>query len=257
MIPLVSLLLRATGADERKGSKLAAELSVQCQRRFKGIEGFYGLAASTFLDTRFKNLGFCDTAKVETLKGQLMTDMQLVNQTSATSESAPEPTTSSSTSATSSASAIAPATTSSSPVGAAASPPAPTAKGGIWAEFDTEVVASQQHRTTGSDVIIEMCQFSEEKVIPRDQDPLLWWKNKEQEFPILSKLAKKHMGVLASSVTAERIFSKAGQLVCQRRSVLKAKNVNMMLFLNKNLYSQQEQSPTGASGNISLDMAWG
>ncbi|KAI9541118.1 hypothetical protein NQZ68_033577 [Dissostichus eleginoides] len=81
--------------------------------------------------------------------------------------------------------------------GAAASPHAPTAKGGIWAEFDTEVVASQQHRTTGSDVIIEMRHFSEEKAIPRDQDPLLWWKNKEQKFPILSKLAKKHMGVLA------------------------------------------------------------
>ncbi|KAI9516432.1 hypothetical protein NQZ68_015933 [Dissostichus eleginoides] len=97
--------------------------------------------------------------------------MQLVNQTSATSESAPEPTTSSSTSATSSASSAIAPPTSSSPVGAAASPHAPTAKGGIWAEFDTEVVASQQHRTTGSDVIIEMRHFSEEKWFPTGTEP--------------------------------------------------------------------------------------
>lgn len=57
-----------------------------------------------------------------------------------------------------------PATTSCSPAGAAA-------KGGIWMEFDSQVLASQQHHTTGTDSLIEMHRYTEEK--PRDQDPLL------------------------------------------------------------------------------------
>ncbi|KAL0159542.1 hypothetical protein M9458_043267, partial [Cirrhinus mrigala] len=126
-----------------------------------------------------------------------------MNQTSdLSSESAPEP---SSSSATSSTSAMTTATTSTSSAGAAA-------KGGIWTEFDSQVLTSQVHRTTGTDALIEMRRYSEEKPIPRDQDPLLWWKKNEPMFPSLSKIAKKHLGVIATSVPAERIFSKAGQL---------------------------------------------
>uniref|UniRef100_A0A3B1JXR9 HAT C-terminal dimerisation domain-containing protein n=1 Tax=Astyanax mexicanus TaxID=7994 RepID=A0A3B1JXR9_ASTMX len=200
VIPLVTLLQRSKATHESQGIKLAAELSSQCQHRFRAIETFYGLAVSTFLDTRFKK-------------------PWSVNQTSV---SAPEPSTSS---ATSSVSVAAPATTSSSPA----------AKGGIWAEFDSQVLASQEHRTPGTDAFIEMRRYSEEKPILRHGDPLLWWKTNEPTFPCLSKLAKKHLTVIATSVPAERIFSKAGQLVSERRSSLKVKNVNMLLFLNKNL----------------------
>ena len=68
VIPLVTLLLRSTASFEAKGSKLAAVLSAQCQHRFRGIEAFYGLSISTYLDTRFKNFGFRDMANVEALK---------------------------------------------------------------------------------------------------------------------------------------------------------------------------------------------
>lgn len=88
MIPLVSLLLRSTAFYECQVSKLAAELSAQCQRRFRGIETFYGLAVSTYLDTRFKNLGFRDMANVESLKARLITEIQLLRQTSTSSVSA-------------------------------------------------------------------------------------------------------------------------------------------------------------------------
>lgn len=229
VIPLVTLLLRSTASHEAQGSKLAAVLSAQCQHSFKGIETFSGLSTSTYLDTRFKNFGFRDMANVDTVKKRLLAEMQSVSQTSAHSESAPEPSTSS---ATSTASAMAPATTSHYPAGASPSPPAP--KDGIWTEFDTQILASQQHRTAGTDAVIEMRRYSEEKTIPRDADPLLWLKMNEPTFPSLSKIAKKQLGVIATSVPPERIFSKAGQLVTQRRSAIKGKNVNMLLFLNKN-----------------------
>lgn len=66
VIPLVALLLRSTAAHEAQGSKLATVLSTQCQHRFRGIETFYGLSTSTYLDIRFKKIGFRDTANVDT-----------------------------------------------------------------------------------------------------------------------------------------------------------------------------------------------
>lgn len=226
VIPLVTLLMRATAHLEAQGSQLAAMLSEQCQHRFRGIEAIYSLGSSTYLDTRFKNFVFRDTTNVQTLKKRLIAEMQSLGQTS---DPAPEPGINSAISTTT----VPVATTSHNSAGTSPSPPA--AKVGIWAEFDTQILATQQHRTAGTDAIIELRRYSEEKPIPRNGDPLLWWKMNETAFPILNKIARKQLGILATSVPAERIFSKAGQLVTQRRSAIKGKNVNMLLFLNKNL----------------------
>lgn len=117
VIPLVSVLLRTASASERQGSKLAAELSAQCHHRFRSIETFYGLAVSTYLDIRFKNLGFRDSANVEPVKARLITEMQSMSETSAPSTSGLSSATSSATS-----SASAPTTSSSLSAGAPASP---------------------------------------------------------------------------------------------------------------------------------------
>ena len=42
-------------------------------------------------------------------------------------------------------------------------------------------------------------------------------------------------GTCGSSVPSKRLFSKAGEVVAARRSNIKPKNVDMILFLNKNL----------------------
>ena len=57
----------------------------------------------------------------------------------------------------------------------------------------------------------------------------------EKRFDLLSRLAKKYLCVPGTSVPSERLFSKAGELVSILRNRLKAKNVDIMLFLNKNL----------------------
>lgn len=110
-----------------------------------------------------------------------------------------------------------------------------TSKGGLWQEFDTRVMASQSSRTANTDAYIEMRRYMEEKVIQRSEDPLLWWKKNENAFPLLGKVAKRYLGTVATSVPAERLFSKAGETISQKRNWLKAENVNMLLFLNTNL----------------------
>ncbi|KAA0714611.1 hypothetical protein E1301_Tti020309 [Triplophysa tibetana] len=86
VIPLVSLLLRATAASEHQGCSFATELAQQCHRRFRGVETIHSLAASTFLDMRLKHLAFRDKDHVETVKKRLLSEMQDVHL--ATSESA-------------------------------------------------------------------------------------------------------------------------------------------------------------------------
>ena len=65
-------------------------------------------------------------------------------------------------------------------------------------------------------------------------DPLMWWKGRESCMPTLAKVARAILCVPSSSVPSERVFSKCGQLVNKRRASLKSKNVNMIVFLNKN-----------------------
>lgn len=58
------------------------------------------------------------------------------------------------------------------------------------------------------------------------------------EFDLLQRCAKKFLSVPATSVPAERIFSKTGQLISERRSRIKAKNVDMLIFINQNNWLQ-------------------
>ncbi|XP_063860633.1 zinc finger BED domain-containing protein 4-like [Scylla paramamosain] len=54
-------------------------------------------------------------------------------------------------------------------------------------------------------------------------------------FSKLKEMANRYLCTLASSVPSERLFSKAGELISHRRSSLKGENINMILFLNKNI----------------------
>lgn len=103
----------------------------------------------------------------------------------------------------------------------------------IWQDFDKQVdkniIASPN-----SIAITELQTYIEDVPLDRKQDPLQWWKTREVLYPRLSQLAKKYLCSTATSVPSERIFSKAGQLISDRRSRLKGKNVEKILFLHCN-----------------------
>ena len=64
---------------------------------------------------------------------------------------------------------------------------------------------------------------------------LEWWKRNQYLYPRLSILAKKYLCIPASSVPSERVFSLAGQVVSKKRSRMNASNVDMLIFMNKNM----------------------
>ena len=81
----------------------------------------------------------------------------------------------------------------------------------------------------------ELEYFLKEPAQDPDSDALQWWAKNHERFPTLSKLAKKLMCIPATSVPSERVFSTSGNIVTKLRSSLKPDNVNMLVFLNKNL----------------------
>ncbi|KAL4008530.1 hypothetical protein ACER0C_002382 [Sarotherodon galilaeus] len=58
-----------------------------------------------------------------------------------------------------------------------------------------------------------------EAPIPRDNDPLTWWKNNATRFPTLANLAKSYLAVPATSTPSEGLFSVAGNIVTKKVQV--------------------------------------
>ncbi|KAK0141271.1 Zinc finger BED domain-containing protein 1 [Merluccius polli] len=71
--------------------------------------------------------------------------------------------------------------------------------------------------------------------LPLSENPLEWWKEHHHEYPFLAKLAKQYLCVAGTSVSAERVFSTAGDIVTAQRSSLTTEHVDQLLFLHKNL----------------------
>ena len=107
------------------------------------------------------------------------------------------------------------------------------AESSYWKEWEEENCADEQESLTTAEM--ELQYFVNLPNLQRGCDPLKWWKAQTHALPEMTLLAKKFLAIPGTSVPSERIFSKAGQIVSKRRSSLKPKNVDMLLFLNKNL----------------------
>ena len=83
--------------------------------------------------------------------------------------------------------------------------------------FDQQVAQASTKRSISSELTIEMQQYLRINNLERKQDPLEWWKRNCHLYPHISRLAKKYHSLPGTSVPAERIFSKAGQLVFLRK----------------------------------------
>ena len=81
----------------------------------------------------------------------------------------------------------------------------------------------------------EVILYMQEQTPHINTNPLEWWKLNGCRYPRLLTLALRYLGIPGTSTPSERIFSKAGEIVCRRRSSLKPSSVDMLVFLSKNL----------------------
>ena len=71
--------------------------------------------------------------------------------------------------------------------------------------------------------------------IPLTDDPLLWWKANQQEFPLLSVVARRILCVPGTSVPSERVFSTAGDIISAQRASLSPEKADLLIFFKHNM----------------------
>ena len=62
-------------------------------------------------------------------------------------------------------------------------------------------------------------------------DQLLWWKDHQQQFPLLSYLARVVFAVPAASSKSEQVFSVAGNIVTLKRASLNPEKVEQLIVI--------------------------
>ena len=208
IVPLAKLIMQQC-TQERQSKNLACILSAQLLHCFASIESAYVTAVATLLDPRFKKIPFSNTSAVEQSIRRLTVEMKDL-----------EPQT---------------IETNSTDLFEPREGPSSKETHSLWESFDKKIMEASSRRTSTTDAFIEVRRYFEEINIDRKEDPLTWWKVNQSRFPKLQMIAKKYLCIPGSSVPSERLFSKAGELVSEKRNRIKPKNIDMMLFLNNNL----------------------
>ena len=81
----------------------------------------------------------------------------------------------------------------------------------------------------------EVASYRQEAELSMKENPLEWWKVNAFRYPMLARMAKMYLSTPATSVPSERVFSTAGDIVTAQRASLKAKHVDKLIFLKKNM----------------------
>lgn len=180
--------------------------------RFRSVEQSGTLALNTFLDPRFKMQAFSDKQEAIKTKEKVR---RLVAASIGDNESA----------------------TAAQPV------MEETQKDGFspWDIFDDLINQNPSSGTPLSRAIKEVDMYLSDDILPRRNSsgewnsPLQWWKNHRHVYPNLLKLFIKNCNIVATSVPCERMFSKSGLILNQRRTRLTTSKVEKLMFLNVNL----------------------
>lgn len=182
------------------------------QERVGKVEYSNTLAICTFLDPRFKSYPFQNYDAMERVKKTILEALtSLINDTileKPIEQSEPQNPTPMS---------------------------EPDSELSIWSSLDIKLSGKGKKNTNAhSRALMELQRYTEEDVLERYQDPLKWWRTNAYMFPNLAKLFKQKCCALGTSVPCERLFSKAGILLHERRTRMSAKKLEQLLFLNVN-----------------------
>lgn len=188
--------------------KMTEVLERELNNRFQKIEDNQIFAQSTVLDPRFKKHGFQNPIAYNRACTMLK---DFAGRISSTNIAESEPNTS-----------LMP-------------PPPKKFRSSIWDSFDQKIseVLSNTNPIAGG--IVEVDKYLEEPILPRHMDPLKWWLKKKDVYPRLYEIVLRRLCVSATSVPSERVFSKAGQILVERRNRLSGKKVSQLLFLKNNM----------------------
>nr|XP_033947194.1 zinc finger BED domain-containing protein 4-like [Pseudochaenichthys georgianus] len=202
-----------TQVTKRKVTELVTALSTSMDRKFHRMEYNTVLSESTILDPRFKRLAFNDNCAVDEA-------LQRVTAAAARCDLSSQP---------------------AQPPGGqegeegARAPEVEPQMSAVWRLFDARATEDIARRNPSADAMLEVRSYLEEPLIPRTADPLSWWESKASVYPRLVKVMARRLCIVATSVPSERIFSKTGQIITERRNRINPSKLRHLVFLNANL----------------------
>ncbi|XP_057694193.1 E3 SUMO-protein ligase ZBED1-like isoform X1 [Corythoichthys intestinalis] len=216
VIPLLSMLHHSLEEEEIRqlqtpeSTSMVEFLQRQLREKLNQLQSMSIMFLATLLDPRFKKVGFFSPSKAAEAEKRLTMECAAIMSRTASS-------TSSSLSSSSSSS----------------SEPSQSVGGSKLWHFDASV---HQARTTNvtANATVEVQKYLGAPNIPRVESPLQYWESQKCTLPTLYKLAVSYLCTPASSVPCERVFSKAGEILCKKRNRLSPKTLEKILFLNKN-----------------------
>lgn len=100
--------------------------------------------------------------------------------------------------------------------------PDPLKTASIWDMYD-EVISHLIPENPTAAGIVEFDKYIQEPLLNRHQEPLPWWEERKAVYPRLY-----------SSVPCERVFSKAGLTLNDRRTRLTSKKLSQLMFISCN-----------------------
>ncbi|XP_065368779.1 E3 SUMO-protein ligase ZBED1-like [Calliphora vicina] len=175
--------------------------------RFGELERSQLYAESTILDPRFKRNGFKNVSMYESAVRVLRNQIILIRlqNSETTEESCPEMIASN------------------------------DEESSIWNEYDYDFNKTVRPENNIAAGIREFDKYLNEEYLDRKKDPLTWWKERKQLYPRVYIYALKRLCIVATSVPCERIFSATGQIINERRTLLKPNKVSSLVFLHNNM----------------------
>lgn len=186
------------------------------QTRLGNVEYSNTLAISTFLDPRFKCFPFKNNDAVETIKKNVISALTEIINTKSETRDVQE-------------------IDLESPINQNSEEKEELkSKYSIWDSLDKNVSKFQPKYTASSRAIIEVQRYLEDEILSRNQNPLDWWRKNRCNYPFLSTLVRTRCCTLATSVPCERLFSKAGIILNERRTRLSTNKIKQLLFINVN-----------------------
>ena len=105
----------------------------------------------------------------------------------------------------------------------------------IWRLFDERADGDTAKRNPKADAIMEVKSYLEEPHIHRTADLLSWWESKAPIYPRFANVMLRKLCIVATSVPSERIFSKTGQIITERRNQIDSSKLRHLVFLNGNI----------------------
>lgn len=196
------------------GTHLKRSLTETVFRRLGQLEANKIVAKAAFQDPRFKKAGFGTESHASNVQQWVIEELSHIIQDSNV-------------------------TTRSDTV--VQTPPQPTPQTDVqsstllWTFFDDKVAHQQRHDTPSASAHVTVKQYIETGLINRENDPLKYWEDHSKVFPGLYKMAMKYLSIPATSVPSERLFSKAGHILSDRRSRLTPKKLDQLIFLSDNI----------------------